>query len=78
MRILYVASDVAISGAHGGAVHVREVASGLAALGHDVRAIVRGEPGEARRAREDGFEILPSITEAVERLFDLTDEHISA
>jgi histidinol-phosphate phosphatase family protein len=29
-------------------------------------------------AREDGFETLPSITDAVGRLFDLTDEHISA
>jgi len=57
VRILYVASDVAISGAHGGAVHVREVASGLAALGHDVRVIVRGKPGEAGRGREAGFEV---------------------
>ena len=33
---------------------------------------------DRRLAREDGFETFPSITEAVERLFDLTDEHISA
>lgn len=56
MRVLYVASDIALSAAHGGAVHVREVASGLAAVGHEVRAVVKGLPGEPARTSEPGFE----------------------
>ena len=32
---------------------------------------------DRRMAQEDGLETAPSITDAVERLFDLTDEHIS-
>lgn len=56
MKILYVASDIVLSARHGGAVHVREVAGGLAALGHSVRAVVKGLPGEAARSSEPGFE----------------------
>ncbi len=55
MKILYVASDIPLSANHGGAVHVREVASGLAALGHEVRAIVKGWPGEPARSTEGAF-----------------------
>jgi glycosyltransferase involved in cell wall biosynthesis len=71
VRILYVASDVVVSGAHGGAVHVREVASGLAALGHDVRVIGRGGPGEAARGREDGFEVRRVLHHVPQRVLRL-------
>ena len=56
MKVLYVASDIALSAPHGGAVHVREVAAGLAALGHEVRAVVKGLAGEPGRTHEPGFE----------------------
>lgn len=39
MRIVYVASGIAVPGAYGGATHTLEVAQGLAALGHDVHVI---------------------------------------
>jgi glycosyltransferase involved in cell wall biosynthesis len=71
VRILYVASDVALSDAHGGAVHVREVASGLAALGHEVWVIVRGRPGQDMRGREDGFEIRRVLQRVPSRIFRL-------
>ncbi len=40
MRILYTAIDQRVPGTTGGSVHVAQVASGLAALGHDVHALV--------------------------------------
>ncbi len=64
MKILYVASDIALSATHGGAVHVREVAGGLGALGHTVHAVVKGLPGEPVRSSEAGFEarrVLPHV-----------------
>jgi starch synthase len=57
MRVLYVASDIPLSASHGGAVHVREVASGLAELGHDVRVVVKGLAGEPRRSLDGRFEV---------------------
>jgi glycosyltransferase involved in cell wall biosynthesis len=57
MRILYVASDIPLSANNGGAVHVREVASGLAELGHAVRVVVKGRAGEPQRSEEPGFQI---------------------
>ena len=57
MRVLYVASDIALSANHGGAVHVREVAGGLADLGHTVRAVVKGRAGEPARSIENGFDV---------------------
>ncbi|HSD11263.1 MAG TPA: glycosyltransferase family 4 protein [Candidatus Binatia bacterium] len=57
MRILYVASDIPLSANHGGAVHVREVASGLAELGHAVRVVVKGRAGEPQRSQEPGFQV---------------------
>jgi len=57
MRILYGASDIALSSNHGGAVHVREVAGGLADLGHAVRAVVNGRSGEPTRSVEHGFDV---------------------
>jgi len=40
MRILYSAIDQTVPGTVGGSVHVRAVAEGLAALGHEVHALV--------------------------------------
>ncbi len=40
LKILYCASDQIVPGTKGGSVHVLAVANGLAALGHDVHAIV--------------------------------------
>jgi alpha-maltose-1-phosphate synthase len=57
VRILYVASDIPLSEHHGGAVHVREVAGGLAELGHAVRVVIKGHVGEPLRGEERGFEI---------------------
>lgn len=39
MRLLYVASGIAVPGAYGGSTHTLEVASGLAALGHEVHVV---------------------------------------
>ncbi len=40
MRILYVATDQTVPGTKGGSIHVTAVAHGLAALGHQVHALV--------------------------------------
>ncbi|MBV9789006.1 MAG: glycosyltransferase family 4 protein [Chloroflexi bacterium] len=39
MRIVYVASGIAVPGSYGGSTHTFEVAHGLAALGHDVHVV---------------------------------------
>jgi glycosyltransferase involved in cell wall biosynthesis len=45
MRLLYTAIDQQVPGTKGGSVHVRAVAEGLAALGHDVHvAVTPGGP----------------------------------
>ena len=44
MRVLYCAIDQTVPGTKGGSVHVAAVAGGLAALGHDVNALV--SPGD--------------------------------
>jgi glycosyltransferase involved in cell wall biosynthesis len=46
MKILYAAIDQVVPGTKGGSVHVTAVAEGLAALGHDVHALVT--PGRER------------------------------
>lgn len=51
MKILYCALAIDITGAHGGATHVREVTSGLAARGHEVWLVTRG--AAARRGVGD-------------------------
>jgi glycosyltransferase involved in cell wall biosynthesis len=48
MRILYSAIDQTVPGTKGGSVHVAAVAEGLAALGHEVTALVT--PGGRRQA----------------------------
>ena len=40
MRILYAAIDQSVPGTNGGSVHVSQVATGLAALGHEVHALI--------------------------------------
>lgn len=51
MKILYCALAIDMSGSHGGATHVREVANGLAALGHEVWVIVRGTAANRHHER---------------------------
>lgn len=56
MRILYVASDQRVPGRTGGSVHVAEVASGLAALGHEVHVVALAGDGP----RPTDFTLHPS------------------
>lgn len=39
MKIVYVASGIAVPGAYGGSTHTLEVAQGLAALGHEIHVV---------------------------------------
>ena len=48
MKILYSAIDQAVPGSKGGSVHVAAVAEGLAALGHEVTALITPGPGQPR------------------------------
>ena len=48
MKILYAAIDQTVPGTKGGSVHVAAVAEGLAALGHDVTALVTAGAGTPR------------------------------
>ncbi|MEO6236839.1 MAG: glycosyltransferase family 4 protein [Vicinamibacterales bacterium] len=50
MKILYSAIDQTVPGTTGGSVHVAAVAEGLAALGHDVTALVTAGRGQPRRS----------------------------
>ncbi len=64
MKILYSALAVALDGSHGGATHVAEVTNGLAALGHDLWVIGRGNPANPPRhlaARVTVSETPPSL-----------------
>jgi glycosyltransferase involved in cell wall biosynthesis len=54
VKILYVASDQHVPGRTGGSVHVLEVARGLAALGHQVHAIVHRSDGIPDLETRDG------------------------
>jgi len=47
VRILYVAAGIAAPGAHGGATHVLEVATGLAARGHQVDVVNMSAGGQS-------------------------------
>ncbi len=58
MRILYCAIDQTVPGTTGGSVHVLAVASGLAALGHDVHALVTPGDDPFPPARCTGFRCL--------------------
>ena len=46
MKILYCAIDQSVPGTTGGSVHVRAVAEGLAAMGHDVTVLVSPGAGD--------------------------------
>ena len=48
MKILYSAIDQTVPGTKGGSVHVAAVAEGLAALGHDVTALITPGPQPPR------------------------------
>ena len=51
MKILYSAIDQIVPGTKGGSIHVAAVAEGLAALGHDVTALITpAQPGDMGRA----------------------------
>jgi glycosyltransferase involved in cell wall biosynthesis len=58
MRVLYAALDQQVPGTRGGSIHVRAVAEGLAALGHEVHALTGsgagGFPSGAVRWHEMG------------------------
>jgi glycosyltransferase involved in cell wall biosynthesis len=49
MKILYIAGAVVAPGSHGGATHIMEVASELAALGHELHVVCRREKNEPAR-----------------------------
>lgn len=50
MRLIYVASGIAVPGSYGGSTHTFEVAHGLAALGHDVHVVAHHPERELRAA----------------------------
>jgi glycosyltransferase involved in cell wall biosynthesis len=52
MKILYSAIDQVVPGTRGGSTHVRAVAEGLAALGHDVHVLVTKGEGSLSNAVE--------------------------
>jgi len=51
VKILYSAIDQTVPGTKGGSVHVAAVAEGLAALGHDVTALITPGQGQPRPSR---------------------------
>jgi len=57
VRILYIAGEV-VPGSNGGSVHVWEVATNLARLGHHVTALVRRGPGQPKREILRGVEFV--------------------
>jgi glycosyltransferase involved in cell wall biosynthesis len=60
MRILYSAIDQVVPGTRGGSTHVRAVAEGLAALGHQVHALVMKGDG-ALSSAVDWIEMSPPL-----------------
>lgn len=55
LRILYTALDQTVPGTLGGSVHVESVATGLAALGHEVHtAVQKGSSGSYRSSGSSG------------------------
>ena len=60
MKILYSAIDQTVPGTKGGSVHVAAVAEGLAALGHEVRALVTPGAGDVRRKTSVRWISLPA------------------
>jgi glycosyltransferase involved in cell wall biosynthesis len=60
MKILYSAIDQVVPGTRGGSTHVRAVAEGLAALGHQVHALVMKRDG-ALSSAVDWIEMSPPL-----------------
>ena len=69
MRILYSAIDQAVPGTNGGSVHVAAVAEGLAALGHDVTALVTPGAGQATPSTVRWIAMPPPLGSPHLRLF---------
>ncbi|HTM24016.1 MAG TPA: glycosyltransferase [Vicinamibacterales bacterium] len=61
MKILYSAIDQPVPGTRGGSIHVAAVAEGLAALGHDVTALVSPGRGERNRSSVRWIELPPPL-----------------
>jgi len=61
MRILYSAIDQPIPGTTGGSTHVAAVAEGLAALGHEVTALVAPGAGPPRPSRVQWIDMPPPL-----------------
>jgi glycosyltransferase involved in cell wall biosynthesis len=61
MKILYSAIDQRVPGTKGGSVHVRAVAEGLAALGHEVHVLVSPGDGSFPSGRVTWHELAPPL-----------------
>jgi len=61
VKILYSAIDQTVPGTKGGSVHVAAVAEGLAALGHDVTALVTPGQGTANASRVRWIPMAPPL-----------------
>jgi glycosyltransferase involved in cell wall biosynthesis len=68
MRILYCAIDQTVPGTTGGSVHVRAVAEGLAALGHEVHVLVQRGAGGFPDGAVHWRELRPPLASARLRL----------
>jgi glycosyltransferase involved in cell wall biosynthesis len=85
LRILYCAIDQAVPGTTGGSVHVAAVAQGLAALGHEVHALVTPGDGPVPPGRVDWIGMAPPFgakelrwtrTPAVRKLAERIRPHV--
>lgn len=70
MRILYIAGET-VPGRNGGSVHVWEVATNLARMGHAVTALVRCEPGRPARETLSGVEFVRAKMSFREKTFPI-------
>jgi glycosyltransferase involved in cell wall biosynthesis len=61
MRILYSAIDQVVPGTKGGSTHVQAVAEGLAALGHEVHAIVTKGDGPLATSKVHWIDMSPPL-----------------
>jgi glycosyltransferase involved in cell wall biosynthesis len=68
MRILYCAIDQVVPGTKGGSVHVRAVAEGLAALGHEVHVLAQAGAGAFPAGEVHWHELAPPMGSARLRL----------
>ncbi len=61
MRVLYAALDQQVPGTKGGSIHVRAVAEGLAALGHEVHVLTAPGPGGFPRGSVRWHDMRPPL-----------------